>query len=875
MKTNLPKLTGQICLFLAFVCLSVFSSLSQASAEQNRYGIIVWAKEYRSTAHVEFADRDADLIKVLFNRAFKIPENNIRVEKNPTKTDLDRLFGTDGKPGTLVNGVLHKDAEVFVYFAGHGSKEPDPVYRDTMNAYLMGIDSQPNDLENTGYLLTDVVDGLNAMRKQRFPNGRVHVILESCFSGSYSNGEFLQGVSAPSHSGQPAPLSLAKGVEGITLLTAAGSGQVAYWDPRRRWSVFTASLAEAISGEADGVYPAEKADGRVTYGELRRYLQNRVQQRVSQLNSDAEQTPEVKFADDDAVFLDFGESGPPVISALFREKNKQKRINATILQQDPSKLKLPELRKRRGLVETLESQCVTDCTPLAGYKQKIDRRLDICQSELGVYRQFVSQDALSLVAASLETCECCEHKSAINACIASGVSSSSQCACLLNDDCLSKTSPVCAPAFAEAKSHAEELRKTAPIDAFLKKHQTCPQIAEMRQFKVTFCDAEARRLEGSSDRTALSAFVDNMKSCPQVSKFVALRDRQQDCEAAWSTVRRRRLSDAVLADFLKEYEICPQFPEAQEMLQTRMGDARDAAGKASRQEELDLSREILEEFRDQFRDVMTPRQLATIRDELDNLGSLEKNKLCQKNFERAEAINSEKAYKEFIDRHSHCPQVPEARKRIDRLIANKSCGSAWSAVRYSNVARQLLDFMRDHPLCDNELREADTLLQQQVDVCIGQAESYARINRESGIGQIGTCIGQFNFGTKYYDQLARKRSELEKIVVGPIVEKPNPGDEARKTVLAYYSDLHNRRHNSAAGRWSRPTRKLRSLIRNTTSARVERASVGSTDGQNWATVNVDAWVSSYKSGNPLYYEVEVHLQRSGEKWYIVKIRSRS
>ncbi|MEL6216210.1 MAG: hypothetical protein AAFQ99_11115, partial [Pseudomonadota bacterium] len=155
-------------------------------------------KDYRHTAPVDFAMRDADAIEAMMLGPLGISRRNIARIDNASLSDLRRLVGDTPGSGRLAGFPFAPDSELYVYFAGHGSKELRAGATEA-DAYLLGIDSYPDDLRRTAFLLDDLVERLRGLQSTRLPEGRVNLILESCFSGRSHTGELITGSSAPVH----------------------------------------------------------------------------------------------------------------------------------------------------------------------------------------------------------------------------------------------------------------------------------------------------------------------------------------------------------------------------------------------------------------------------------------------------------------------------------------------------------------------------------------------------------------------------------------------------------------------------------------------------------------------------------------------------
>ena len=92
------------------------------------------------------------------------------------------------------------------------------------------------------------------------------MFLDACFSGSSHAGALIS-----SASGLAITPRLPVGGKGLVVVTAAGSAQIASWDPDARHGLFTKHLLQALDGIADTAQWGN-GDGKITVGEVKAYL---------------------------------------------------------------------------------------------------------------------------------------------------------------------------------------------------------------------------------------------------------------------------------------------------------------------------------------------------------------------------------------------------------------------------------------------------------------------------------------------------------------------------------------------------------------------------------------------------------------------------
>ncbi len=263
----------------------------QSAEAKERYALVIANKDYKHTGPVRFAFRDAAAIEKALVDTMGVPQQNIIFEKNLSKGALEYWFGTDDQPGQLSARVSGSDSELIVYFAGHGSKFDGSDVNEPV-PYLLGTDTRPEALRRTGYSLNTLKANLRKIKKQKLTSGRVMLVLESCFSGSYNDGDLLTGRSAPAF-GRPATVVTAteEKVEDFVVLAAAQGDQFAVWDNKWERSVFTDALVSGLYGEADDERFEGNSDGAVTLGELQTFVSKRIERRLHATGITARQDP--------------------------------------------------------------------------------------------------------------------------------------------------------------------------------------------------------------------------------------------------------------------------------------------------------------------------------------------------------------------------------------------------------------------------------------------------------------------------------------------------------------------------------------------------------------------------------------------------------
>lgn len=244
--------------------------LPQTAAKPNpsNWGLVIGIEDYANLPAVDFAKKDAGIVKDYFVRILGVPEENI-------------IFLADGKAtkstmeGYLKNYLpknMDKDTVLYTYFAGHGS--PDIEKGD---AYLVPFDGDPRFIAQTGYKIKDFYDDLAKLDIKRS-----FVFLDACFSGTAARGEkmLIAGIRPALIHVEDVPLYSDK----VVSLSATKGGQVSNSYPDKKHGLFTYYLLKGFRGHAD-----TDKDGWVSMGELYSYTKENVTK--ASRRQGVEQTP--------------------------------------------------------------------------------------------------------------------------------------------------------------------------------------------------------------------------------------------------------------------------------------------------------------------------------------------------------------------------------------------------------------------------------------------------------------------------------------------------------------------------------------------------------------------------------------------------------
>lgn len=243
--------------------------------------VIIGVKNYRQgVPKVEYADNDARIMRQYLIRLFGYADENIIFLQDPTKGDLERVFGGTGITETksqLANYIKANKSDVFIYYAGHGAPS-----LENNKPYLVPSDAHPDYVALNGYSLELLYRNLKEL-----PARNITVVIDACFSGqtvdTTNQTKMLIAKASPlviKPIGEIIP-------KNITVLTAAAETQVASWYPQKRHSLFTYFFLKGLKGDAD-----KNGDFTITLSEIKNYLDENVPFQARR-NYNRQQTPVV------------------------------------------------------------------------------------------------------------------------------------------------------------------------------------------------------------------------------------------------------------------------------------------------------------------------------------------------------------------------------------------------------------------------------------------------------------------------------------------------------------------------------------------------------------------------------------------------------
>lgn len=232
------------------------------------WGLVIGIEDYAHLPSVDYARRDALIMKEYFIKILGVPEENIisLMDGDATKARME------GYLKHYIPDNVNEDTTLYVYFAGHGA--PD---MEKGEPYIVPHDGDTRFITSTGYRLKNFYNDLDNLNVQK-----VYVFIDSCFSGVAARAaEMLAEGTRPAlvHVDDVRLRS-----DDVIAFSASSAGQTSNSYPETSHGLFTYFLLRALKGEADA-----DDDQWVSVKEIYDYVKTHVT-RVSR-RMGAEQTP--------------------------------------------------------------------------------------------------------------------------------------------------------------------------------------------------------------------------------------------------------------------------------------------------------------------------------------------------------------------------------------------------------------------------------------------------------------------------------------------------------------------------------------------------------------------------------------------------------
>ena len=222
----------------------------------NDIAVIIGNTKYQNDIpDVAYGQRDAHGIKAVLVNTLGFDESNIIDARDASQGKMMAIFGTATNHKGLLWRFINPDgiSNVYVYYSGHGVPEIA-----SKTPYLLPVDADPNALGINGYPLSLLYGNLDKLNIKS-----ATVMIEACFSGGSQKGMLIQHASPVMVSVKTPDTALSKK---ITVLAAAQGNQLASWNEKQGYGIFTYRLMEGLKGAAD-----LNGDRKITAGELHKF----------------------------------------------------------------------------------------------------------------------------------------------------------------------------------------------------------------------------------------------------------------------------------------------------------------------------------------------------------------------------------------------------------------------------------------------------------------------------------------------------------------------------------------------------------------------------------------------------------------------------
>lgn len=226
------------------IAASVDAPSQTAALNRDAIAVIIGNKTYRNGTipAVEYADRDATIMKKYLVDVFGFRDDNVLLMRDANYTDLLKMFGdAEDHKGRLYNLVREHKSDVFIFYSGHGA--PDT---NTHRAYIAPVDLDPYAVKHSAYSLDLLYENLAKLSKEKAPKS-LTVVIDACFSGSSERGMIIKNASPISIEVSNPVLAL----RDATIFTSSQGNQISSWYPAQRHGLFTYFFLKSIKDAAE------------------------------------------------------------------------------------------------------------------------------------------------------------------------------------------------------------------------------------------------------------------------------------------------------------------------------------------------------------------------------------------------------------------------------------------------------------------------------------------------------------------------------------------------------------------------------------------------------------------------------------------------
>jgi hypothetical protein len=216
----------------------------------NAIAVIIGNAQYEKVKEVQYALRDAQVMKRYVIEVLGFKEENILYYENAKYTDFKIVFGEENNPkGKLYNMIKPEESDVFVFYSGHGAPS-----LNNKKGYFVPVDCDAQYLELAAYPIDVFYDNLSRVRAKSLT-----IVVDACFSGA----DIFQNIS---------PIVIKpKGVAGVkagALFSSSTDAQVSCWYNEKGHGMFTYFFLKAIHNKnAD-----KNGDNKLTLQEIQGFV---------------------------------------------------------------------------------------------------------------------------------------------------------------------------------------------------------------------------------------------------------------------------------------------------------------------------------------------------------------------------------------------------------------------------------------------------------------------------------------------------------------------------------------------------------------------------------------------------------------------------
>ncbi len=204
--------------------------------DARRWAVVIGIEQYRKTASVPFATRDAYAMREYAIRVLGVPTEQVFLLTDDQATKAEMMLLLEER---LQEKVRVGDT-VYVYFAGHGI----PEVKDG-TPYLLPADGDPQSPRITGYSLEDFYGALGKLKAEK-----VAIFLDACFSGLKARDDNRETLLPGTRPGVIRVKNPVMRYPNLISFAAAGNDELSNAYRKEAHGLFTYFLLKGLSGGA-------------------------------------------------------------------------------------------------------------------------------------------------------------------------------------------------------------------------------------------------------------------------------------------------------------------------------------------------------------------------------------------------------------------------------------------------------------------------------------------------------------------------------------------------------------------------------------------------------------------------------------------------